>query len=177
MMFYKEFKKITTNILNDNRFMLLKNDVHHGTTKYAHCKRVSYLSFLFSKLFKGNVAEVTRAALLHDFFFGERLAKDENSYLKHPFVSAKNAKKYFNVTKDEENTIKSHMYHYALVKKISLLTNEEDRRYLIENKPKGKAGIIVCLSDLLVSIYEVACYKIRYNASLYLLFILNWIRL
>ena len=60
----------------------------------------------------------------------------------------------------------------ALVKKISLLTNEEDKKYLIENKPKGKAGVIVCLSDLLVSIYEVACYKIRYNASLYLLFII-----
>lgn len=173
----KEYKELTDNILSNEYFMLLKNDQHHGTTKYAHCKRVSYLSFLMSKIFKGNVKEITRAGLLHDFFFGERTAKEENSYLKHPIVSANNAKKYFNVNEEEADIIASHMYHHALAKKFTPFSNAESKAYLKEHKPKNKESVIVCVSDLLVSIYEVGAFKIKYSVSLYLLFLINWIRL
>ena len=75
----KEYKEFSEDILNNDNFLVLKNDVHHGTNKYDHCKRVSYLSFLFTKLFKGNSKEATRAGLLHDFFYGSRTSISFNA--------------------------------------------------------------------------------------------------
>lgn len=173
----REYRKITDNILYNENYQLLKKDNHHGTNKYDHCKRVSVLSFLLAKLFRGNKKEVARAGLLHDFFFGTRGAKEENSYLKHPFTSSNNAKKYFNASEKELDIIKSHMYHHALFKSLNPFINDEDFNYLKENKPKNKESIIVCIADLLVSIYEVGIYKIRYNSCLYIIFLLNFIRL
>ena len=172
----KEYKELTNDIINNENFELLKNDVHHGSNKYDHCKRVSYLSFLISKLFKCNYKNAARAGLLHDFFFGCRTAKDENDYFKHPKTSAENAKRFFNITNKEENIIKSHMYHYALIKKLSHFIKEEDEIYFKDNKPKDKESIIVCVSDLLVSIFEVCAFKVRYNVCLYILFIMNIFR-
>ena len=94
----KEYKEISDDILNNDNFSILKNDVHHGTNKYDHCKRVSYLSFLLTKLFKGNSESAARAGLLHDFFYGCRTEKEENDYLRHPKTSSNNAKKYFSIS-------------------------------------------------------------------------------
>jgi len=172
----KEYKELTNDIINDKSFNLLKNDVHHGTNKYDHCKRVSYLSFLISKLLKGNYKNAARAGLLHDFFFGGRTAREENNYLKHPQTSANNAKKYFEINESEENIIKSHMYHHALVRRIFPIINDEVKDYLKHNKPNNKDSVIVCLSDLLVSIFEVCAFKIRYSVCLYVIFFTNIIR-
>lgn len=172
----KEYERITNPIIYNENFILLKYDNHHGSTKYDHCKRVSYLSFLMSKIFKCSSKEVARAGLLHDFFYGTRTSKEENDYLKHPLTSAKNAKKYFIINNEEETIIESHMYHYALVKRISPFMNEEDKEYFKKYKPKNKESVIVCIADLLVSIYEVFFYKIKYITALYILFVFNSIK-
>lgn len=169
----KEYKKIVNNILYDNKFILLKNDNHHGTNKYNHCKRVSYLSYILAKIFKANTKEVAIAGLLHDFFYGERLQKEENSYLKHPITSATNAEFYFNIDKKEKEIIESHMFHYAFFKKVTLFSNEEDKLYFKNYKPKNKESAIVCISDLFVSIFEAITYKVRYSCVLYIFFLLN----
>lgn len=172
----KEYNKILTDILNSDDFLLLKNDVHHGTNKYDHCKRVSYLSFLMSKLFKGNSENVARAGLLHDFFYGGRTEKKENDYLNHPKTSSNNARQYFGISDKEANIIESHMYHHALLKRLLPFMKEEDKKYFKENKPKDKESVIVCVADLLVSLYEVCAFKIRYTTSLYIIFLINLIR-
>ncbi|MBE6156393.1 MAG: HD domain-containing protein [Firmicutes bacterium] len=169
----KEYKEITGEILESENFAILKNDVHHGSNKYDHCKRVSYLSYLMAKLFNGNCREVARAGLLHDFFFGSRTSKVENGYLKHPKTSVENAKKYFDIDENEASIIESHMYHHALLKRLTPFMKEDDKKYFKEHKPKNKDSVIVCVSDLLVSIFEVCAYKIRYNFYLYMIFILN----
>lgn len=169
----KEFNKLTRDILLDEKFLLLKKDVHHGSNKYDHCKRVSYLSFLLAKLLKANCKNTTRAGLLHDFFYGSRTSKEENDYLKHPKTSANNARQFFGINEQEGQIIESHMYHHALCKRILPFMNEDDKKYFINNKPKNKESVIVCLSDLLVSIYEVCVYKVRYNTCLYVLFLVN----
>jgi len=176
MQLNKEYKEIANEILENEDFLMLKNDIHHGSNKYDHCKRVSYLSFLISKLFKGNCREVARAGLLHDFFYGSRTSKIENDYLKHPKTSAKNAKKYFDIDENETKIIESHMFHHALFKRITPFMKEEDKKYFKENKPKNKESIIVCVSDLLVSLFEVCVYKVRYNFCLYMIFLLNIVR-
>lgn len=172
----KEYEKIANPIIYDENFIILKNDNHHGTNKYDHCKRVSYLSFLISKIFRCNTKAVIRAGLLHDFFYGSRTSKKENDYLKHPKTSIINAKKYFIINKLEESIIDSHMYHHALIKRITPFMNEDDKLYFKKSKPKNKESLIVCLSDLMVSFYEVCVYKIRYSIALYILFFMNNMR-
>ncbi len=172
----KDYNNLVENILNNEKFLLLKDDCHHGTNKYDHCKRVSYLSYIFAKAFKANKEEAARAGLLHDFFYGTRTTNEENSYLRHPLTSAINAKENFSISEKEIDIIKSHMYHYALVNRISPFTKEETIEYLQSYKPKDKESVIVCVSDLLISIYEVLTYKIRYEFCLYLIFIFNIIR-
>lgn len=174
----KEYKEITNEIINHEQFKCLKNDVHHGSNKYDHCKRVSYLSYIMSRVFKANSSEVARAGLLHDFFFGSRTLKKENDYLQHPETSLNNALNYFSLNSNEQNIIKSHMFHCAIIKKFTpfLKEYEEDKKYFKENKPNSKESVIVCIADLIVSIFEVIRFKIRYNTALYVLFILNIIR-
>ena len=55
------------------------------------------------------------------------------------------------------------MYHNALLKNIMPFTSVEEKNYFKNYQPKNKESIIVCISDLLVSIYEVITYKISYE--------------
>lgn len=166
----KEYKEITQSILNDENFLSLKNEAHHGTNRYDHCKRVSYVSFLLAKLFKGDIKDSCISGLLHDFFNGD------SSYLNHPKTSSDNAKKYFHITNKEASIIETHMYHYALTKKCLPFINHDGKVNPKEYKPLYKEGYIVCISDLLVSIFELGMFKVRYSICLYLLFIINLMR-
>ncbi len=176
MSFNKEYKEISEPILNNANFVKLKDDNHHGSTRYDHCRRVSYLSFLMAKIFKGNCKNVVEAGLLHDFFHGNTNSNESITYLTHPKTSVENAKKYFELNKEEEEIIETHMYHYALVKNAFPFINKGEKVKAKEYKPKSKEGAIVCISDLLVSIFEVARFKVRYNTCLYILFAINLMR-
>ena len=169
----KEYSYITKDIINSKVFLELKNDVNHGTNKYDHCKRVSYLSYILAKIFKGNRELSAKCGLLHDFFMGTRTSCEENSYFKHPYTSAKNAKKYFNINDSEAKIIKSHMYHQALLKNILPFTTDEEKEYFKNNKLDSKESKIVRISDLLVSTYECIRYKTSYSVCLYFLFFIN----
>ena len=171
----KEYKSIAKDILNNEKFLELKKDRHHGTNKYDHCKRVSYLSYLLAKLFHADVNSSVRAGLLHDFFFGERTAKAENSYLKHPNTSAKNAIKYFNISDNEADIIRTHMFHHVIVKKILPFVNFKEKAKVKDYVPKSREGHIVCISDLLVSVFEFSKYQVNYQVYLYMLFLINWL--
>ena len=168
-----EYKEITNEIINNEYFKLTKNDTHHGSNKYDHLLRVSKCSFVLGKIFKADIKSVTRAALLHDFFFGSRKEKEENSYLNHPKTAAQNAKMYFDITPLEEEAIKSHMFHHVLIKKIFPFINRKEKVSIKEFKPKTKEGWIICLSDLLVSVMECERFQFTYVANVSLLIIFN----
>ena len=176
MNFDKEYYRLTNDIIMNDNFIVLKKDIHHGSNKFDHCKRVSYLSYVLAKVFKADCKKTTRAGLLHDFFYGSRTDREENNYLKHPKTSVNNAKLHFNISEQEAEIIESHMFHHALVKRMLPFTKEEEKRYFKEKKPKNKEAVIVCLADLLVSIFEVCVYKVRYTTCLYALFLLNIMR-
>ena len=168
-----EYYKLAEDILNNEYFLELKKDNHHGTNKYDHCKRVSYVSYKLAKIFNADCNEVVRAGLLHDFFFGERTEKEENSYLNHPKTSVKNAKKYFNINDKEASDIETHMFHHVLVKKVLPFVNFKEKAKLKDNKPTSKEGAIICFSDFLVSVYEFERFKLGYSISLFALFLMN----
>lgn len=172
----KEYKEICKDILEDEHFLSLKNEIHHGSNRYDHCKRVARLSFILSSIFKGNKETATRAGLLHDFFVGNTKNNEEVSYLNHPKVSVENAKKYFELSKSEESIIETHMYHYALTKKLLPFIDKGPAVNAKDYKPTSKEGVVVCISDLSVSIFECIVFKARYITCVYLLFIFNWIR-
>ncbi len=168
-----EYREIIKNMVDNENFLLLKNDIHHGSTRYDHCKRVSYLSYLVTKMFKGNSKDAAISGLLHDFFHGNTNENEDISYLNHPKISVKNAKLYFDINENEANIIETHMYHYALVKNAFPFINKREKVNATKYKPKSKEGYIVCLCDLLVSIYETLVFKVKYKMCLYIIFAFN----
>ena len=168
-----EFDFLIKDILEDEHFLATKKDLHHGTSKYEHCLRVSKLSYKLSKIFKADSKVSARAGLLHDFFFGTRKEKPENSYLRHPVTAADNAKKYFNVSDIEAEAIKTHMFHQVVLKKLFPFINYQEKASIKEFKPKSKEGWIICASDLLVSIIECERFQFTYAANVALILIFN----
>ena len=110
----KEYKKIVKDILDNKEFNKLKEYKHHGLTRYDHVLRVSYWSYNIAKKLRLDYKSVARAGLLHDFFFvnnqaitlGERI----KVFCNHPKKALENSKKYFNINKQEEKIILSHMF-------------------------------------------------------------------
>ena len=168
-----EYNELTKYIINNEYFLLTKNDLHHGSSKYEHLIRVSKCSFVLGKIFKANIETVTKAGLLHDFFFGGRKEKIENSYLNHPNTALKNAQEYFNIDENIASAIKTHMFHHVVLKKIFPFINRKEKVNFKETKPTNKESWIVCISDLLVSIMECQRFEFSYIANLSYLIILN----
>lgn len=171
----QEFELLAKDILENDKFKILKNDNHHGTNKYDHCKRVAYVSYKLAKFFNCDYQSIVRPALLHDFFFGERTEKEENNYLSHQYTSAENAKHYFNISENEEEIIKTHMFHFALMRTVFPFIDLKQKPNLKKNTPKSKEAWIVCLADLIVSTKEFSTFKIGYSAAVLLLFCINLI--
>jgi len=170
----KEYYDIVSNIITSNEFKSLKNDTHHNTNKYDHLLRVSKLSYKIAKITKSDVKATTRAGVLHDFFFGGRKDCQANSYLNHPYTSANNAKKYFNITDFESDIIKTHMFHHTFFRSLFPFINPTEKVRIKEGKPKSKEAWIVCLSDLAVSAYEGLRYNLGGKVGLYAIFLFNF---
>ena len=107
----KEFNNIIKDIVTNEEFMKLQNEVHHSTTRFNHSLRVAYEVYNKLKDNNQNYVDATRAALLHDFFFDDDLSSSQNDRLNnHPLIALENAKKYFDINELQENIILSHMY-------------------------------------------------------------------
>lgn len=136
----KEFYNIVKDILNHKEFIKLKKINHHSVNRYDHSLDVSYRTFLLAKKYNLNVREATRGALLHDFFFEDQVKNDNKEKKKllkeHPLYAVNNSKKYFKISKLEEEIIKTHMFPV--------------NRYM----PKHKESILVNIIDDYVSIRE-----------------------
>lgn len=140
----KEFNKIIKDIVTNEEFMKLQNEVHHSTTRFDHSLRVAYEVYTKLKDNNPNYVEVTRAALLHDFFFDDDLSSSQNDRLNnHPLIALENAKKYFDINELQENIILSHMYPLS---------------YCL---PRFKESWIVSLIDKKVSIVEFKRFGLK----------------
>lgn len=158
-----DYLEIVNNILNDEKFKDLDRCLHHGTTRYEHSIRVSYLSYKIAK--KNNLDYITtaRAGLLHDFFNNEGSSMFERfkSTFTHPSLAVENAKEIFNITEKESKIIRSHMFPINLT------------------LPRSMEAWIVTISDKIVFLKEISlstCYKLRYATNLFILILLNFIK-
>lgn len=107
----KEFNEIIKDIITNEEFLKLQNEIHHSTSRFDHSLRVAYETYSKLKKSSINYVDATRAALLHDFFFDDDLSSNQNDRLNnHPLKALENAKKYFDINELQENIILSHMY-------------------------------------------------------------------
>lgn len=151
-----EFNNIVSDILKNDKFIQLKYEVHHGMNRLDHSLNVAKNTYkVAKKLNFKNYKEVTRAALLHDFFTIE----DLNGHLQiiHPRVAVKNTKEFFELDERQENVILSHMFPLSTV------------------MPKYKESWLVSTIDKLVAIQECARYKVPLQAGAFMLFVINFL--
>ena len=151
-----EFYSLVQDIIDNEKFNKLTNELHHGISRYDHSMRVAKWTYKIGK--KCNMKKLndtTRAALLHDFYTNEELKG--NSGLKnlkvHPNQALNNSMKYFELDKVQQDIIKSHMFPCTL------------------SLPKYKESWLVSGVDKLVGTYEMIRYKISLYLGIYLLFL------
>ncbi len=154
-----EFNEIINDIINKQEFEALKDELHHGVSRYHHCLRVAKGTYLLTKKFNLDYERATRAALLHDFFTNEdtKEYKAVTTLKIHPDVAVINAKKYFDIDKMQENVIASHMFPICKV------------------KPKYKEAWITSCVDKAVAAYEMYRFKASLVMGVWLIFIFNLI--
>ena len=153
-----EYEDIVSDILDNAEFKKLHLEPHHGISRYDHVLRVSKVSYFLAKNLKlGHLEEITRAALLHDFYFDKDLV-EYDAYEKlsiHPKAALKEASKYYDLTDLEKDVIVKHMYPHT------------------KSKPKYVGSYLVSVSDKLVATYEMVRFKVSLRFGIYLLFIYN----
>jgi uncharacterized protein len=155
----KEFENIVNDILINDKFKELDNELHHGISRASHSIRVAKGTYTVTKKLNLNYKNATRAALMHDFYVNEDL-NTKNSFKalsEHPSKALKNAEKYYNITSLESNIIESHMFPFG-------------------NKiPKYAESWIVTLVDKTVAVYEMYRYKLSLTLGVYIIFLFNMI--
>ena len=149
-----EFNNIISDILKNKEFIDLKYEIHHGISRLDHSLNVARLTYKMCKrLHVKNYEEITRAALLHDFFRTEDVP--EKCFLNHPLKAVENSKKNFEISDFQENIIAAHMF--PVTKTI----------------PKHVGSWIVSGADKAVAIYECTKYKVPITIGAAFLFCMN----
>ena len=155
---------IVNNILNNDEFLKIKSIEHHGISRYDHSLKVSYYSYKIAKILHLDYEQTARGGLLHDFFLSpeDRTQKDRlKSVFTHPKQAVLMAKSEFELTKKEEDMIRSHMFPINL------------------SVPKYAESWIVSMVDKCVATNEFAIkfrFRLKYAYNLFLLFAFSIIK-
>ena len=141
----KEFESIAQEIINSDKYQSLKDENHHGLSRYDHSLRVAKNTYRISKRLKMDYISATRGALLHDYFtdLDYRNTKGLKKYSMHPVIALNNAIREYELNPKEENVIVSHMYPMG------------------KTRPNCKESWLVTGVDKYVAIYECVRYKFK----------------
>ena len=160
-----QYMSIVNNILDNDEFLKIKSIEHHGISRYDHSLKVSYYSYKIAKILHLDYEQTARGGLLHDFFLSpeDRTQKDRlKSVFTHPKQAVLMAKSEFELTKKEEDMIRSHMFPINL------------------SVPKYAESWIVSMVDKCVATNEFAIkfrFRLKYAYNLFLLFAISFIKL
>ena len=159
-----QYMSIVNNILDNDEFLKIKKIEHHGISRYDHSLKVSYYSYRIAKALHLDYEQTAVGGLLHDFFLSpeDRSQKDRiKSVFTHPKRAVDMAKSQFELTKKEEDMIRSHMFPINL------------------SVPKYAESWIVSLVDKCVATNEFAIkfrFRLKYAYNLFLLFAISFIK-
>ena len=142
-----KYNDIVKDIINNEVFLLTKNDIHHGSNKYDHLIRVSKLSYTLANLLKLDVVSTTRGAILHDFFTNEEFGSNHGLIqgVVHPDIALTNALGEFELNEKEQNAIAAHMFPLCMT------------------LPRYKESWILTAVDKIIALYEYAANKFSYT--------------
>ena len=155
------FLEIAYPIINTKKYQSLKQDYHHGLTRYIHSMKVAKVTYFITKHLGLDYISATRGALLHDYF-------NESEYLDtkgldkpriHPFLALNNANHEYELNLVEKNIIISHMFPIGKI------------------KPSYLESWVVSGVDKLVALDEYFLYKFKDAFILFAIFVLNFIRI
>ena len=152
---------IVNNILDNDEFLKIKKIEHHGISRFDHSLKVSYYSYKIAKAMHLDYEQTAIGGLLHDFFLSpeNRTQKDRmKSVFVHPKQAVAMAKSQFELTKKEEDMIRSHMFPINL------------------SVPKYAESWIVSMVDKCVAANEFAIkfrFRLKYAYNLFLLFAIS----
>lgn len=157
----EEFDLLVKDIINNQSFKELDNEMHHGISRFGHSYRVAEGVYKLTKKLRFNYKEATRAALLHDFYFNYQLEEngDVKNLVEHPSMALLNASRYYKLSNLQKNMIESHMFPMSRV------------------LPKYKESICLTIVDKVVALYEQQRYKVGMKLGVYLLFAFNMLTL
>lgn len=157
----EEFETIISDILDNPEFQALDLELHHGISRYGHSMRVAKSTYKIAKRLHWDYVCVTRAALLHDFFFNSQLEECNiaETWCKHPFVALENANRLFDLDERQQNVIASHMFPSCKI------------------MPKYKESWLVSFVDKTVSFYEMYRFKASLVLGVWTIFLFNMITL
>ncbi len=159
-----EFTNIVKNILDNEEFKKIDKIEHHGISRLDHSMRVAYYSYKVAKFLRLDYVKTARGGLLHDFFLSpeDRTTKDRFvSTFVHPKEALQTAKKHFELSRKEEDMIRSHMFP------------------INPSVPKYAESWVVSTVDKVVAVNELSLkfkFKLKYAYSLALLFMINFVR-
>ena len=160
-----QYMSIVNNILDNDEFLKIKQIEHHGISRYDHSLKVSYYSYRIAKILHLDYEQTAVGGLLHDFFLSpeNRTQKERmKSVFTHPKQAVEMARTQFELTKKEEDMIRSHMFPINL------------------SVPKYAESWIVSLVDKCVATNEFAIkfrFRLKYAYNLFLLFAISFIKL
>jgi len=154
-----KFDAIASDIINTDKYQMLKNNPHHGLNRYIHSMNVAKSTYRITKLLKMDYVSATRGALLHDYFNDSdyRSTKGLKKGAMHPVIALNNARREYDLNDKEENIIVSHMFPMGDV------------------VPNCKESWVVTTVDKMVAIRECGIYKLREKIALLVIFIINFI--
>lgn len=154
-----DFNTIANEIINTDKYQLLKENPHHGLNRYVHSMNVAKGTYKVTKFLGMDYISATRGALLHDYFNDSdyRSTKGLKKGAMHPVIALNNARREYELNPKEENIIVSHMFPMGDV------------------KPNCKESWVVTTVDKLVAIRECGIYKLREKVALSFVFLINFI--
>ena len=139
----KRFEELLKDYYNSEIVQEMNDYIQHGaTTTFEHCENVAWVSYLINQKLHLNAdeKELIEAALLHDLFLydwhdGDPARKTHG--FDHPEIASENAAKHFNISKKQQDAIRSHMWPLNITK-----------------IPKSKEALIICIADKYCALIE-----------------------
>lgn len=154
-----KFDTIANDIINNDKYQMLKNNPHHGLNRYVHSMHVAKGTYRITKLLRMDYVSATRGALLHDYFNDAdyRSTKGLKKGAMHPVIALNNARREYELNEKEENIIASHMFPMG------------------EVIPNCKESWVVTIVDKMVAIKECGIYKLKEKIALSIIFLINFL--
>ena len=143
-----EFHEYVKDLATSKEVLFMDNYIQHGDiTTLEHVVSVAYSAFLYSKKHNLDARLTARGAMLHDLYLYDWHIKDPRRRpplthgFTHPATAARNAERLFNITKQERQIIRNHMWPLTIF-----------------HIPPTREAMVVSISDKICATQETLGY-------------------